>query len=528
MNNLATRKRSLASRIAAACVVAVGVATVWFVLFMWVGSLVKNLFFHRTNQNEALMVDHDGTPVIETRTDFLLTNRRTLDGKPYPVDTQEWLTGAYLPQPYEPPGILETPLSWNMWPGRTAGQSDGKQSPTGWYLVRDNAQTGAVYLAGFDARTQQCVGHIGRNGFEATKPTESAEFMVPKTRPADGLQSVAEGYRLEPRSLATNQEIFNDISLYWTITLLETDRISNIDLRQRDVRTYAKLQDAASMGGIEVAKAIYDQMSVDANNFEPLTATEKENIKKADERIANREGPPEKFVGLTAVREGDRIDMMEFFRHKWKEFLLPEPLRDRAFTAYFVGADELMLWVWGRFDENWSGGPISRLVWINSQGQIQREEEVRLAGEVSLSLASFAWYSSMYVPMPIVWVPGFFGGAPAFMLQSNLQRDFASAFNYVTARAWPPLVVVVLVGLACAGIVVRLQRKYRRPNSVAWSAFAFVFGPAGLFAYMIEHRRANLEVCAKCGELVPRDRDACAACDTEFSPPARIGTEIFA
>src|SRR6185369_17854104 len=119
-------------------------------------------------------------------------------------------------------------------------------------------------------------------------------------------------------------------------------------------------------------------------------------------------------------------------------------------------------------------------------------------------------------------------GAPLYLLQTNYMSDFASSVSFIAGVAWPPLIVVLLVAAVLAWLTLRLQRKYCRSGSIAWAAFVFLFGVPGFLAYLVEHRRAKLEACRQCGEIVPRDREACAACDTEFSPAARVGTEIFA
>jgi hypothetical protein len=90
------------------------------------------------------------------------------------------------------------------------------------------------------------------------------------------------------------------------------------------------------------------------------------------------------------------------------------------------------------------------------------------------------------------------------------------------------MLAVLLAGLAFALLTLRQQQKYRRPGSVVWAVFVFLFGVAGYAAYFIEHRLAKLEACPQCGEIVPRDREVCADCNTEFALPARIRTEIFA
>jgi hypothetical protein len=55
-----------------------------------------------------------------------------------------------------------------------------------------------------------------------------------------------------------------------------------------------------------------------------------------------------------------------------------------------------------------------------------------------------------------------------------------------------------------------------------------LLGLPGFFGYWLEHRRPKLESCDACDEIVPRDREACAACDAQFPTPPLMGTEIFA
>jgi hypothetical protein len=89
-------------------------------------------------------------------------------------------------------------------------------------------------------------------------------------------------------------------------------------------------------------------------------------------------------------------------------------------------------------------------------------------------------------------------------------------------------VAVIVFGALLAWWTYRMQRNFRRPASGVWCAFVLLFGVPGFLAYWLEHRRPKMENCSKCGEIVPRDRDACAACDVLFPAPPRVGTEIFA
>jgi hypothetical protein len=119
-------------------------------------------------------------------------------------------------------------------------------------------------------------------------------------------------------------------------------------------------------------------------------------------------------------------------------------------------------------------------------------------------------------------------GAPLYLVQVNFLDNLGSAVAYVVNVAWQPLILVFVVAAVVTWLALRLQRKYRRRGTVLWAVFVFLFGLPGFLAYLVEHRRVKLEACSHCGEIVPRDRETCAACNVEFAPPARIGTEIFA
>ena len=132
------------------------------------------------------------------------------------------------------------------------------------------------------------------------------------------------------------------------------------------------------------------------------------------------------------------------------------------------------------------------------------------------------------MPISALWLVGMLLGAPLYFIQMNSAADYPSALAMVGGIAWPPLVIVLAVSAVFAWLTWRLQRKYRRPATALWATFAFLLGLPGFVAYWLEHRRPKLEPCSECGQIVPRDRDACADCRTPFPAPPPVGTEVFA
>jgi hypothetical protein len=276
-----------------------------------------------------------------------------------------------------------------------------------------------------------------------------------------------------------------------------------------------------SMSGTRVRREVFDQLPTALPD--ERTAKEKERQKKVVSADDN-----EDYAFLTAVRERDRVVVFNLHEGKKEIFLLPDALLNRRFSAFILGPDQMLVDAFEQRGEFWSGGPIVRLFWFDRKGKVQREQEVKLTGWIPASPQTTARKASMAIPVTIVWLVGLVLGAPLYLLQINYVADFAEGFSFVASIAWPPLVAVIVIAAALAWWTLRLQRKYRRSGSAAWVVFVFLFGVPGFLAYLVEHRRAKLEACSQCDEIVPRDREVCAACDAEFAPPARIGTEIFA
>jgi hypothetical protein len=114
------------------------------------------------------------------------------------------------------------------------------------------------------------------------------------------------------------------------------------------------------------------------------------------------------------------------------------------------------------------------------------------------------------------------------MLQSNVVSTYPAALARAFEIGWPGLPTAIVLSVMLGWWTYRLQRKYHRPATGVWTTFVLLFGWPAFLAYWIEHRRPKMESCGECGNVVPRDRDACAACNSLFPAPPLIGTEIFA
>ena len=487
--------------IAAALVVVAGVAVIWGVVVAWSGYLISFAWQGSERVYESMQVMADGTPVIQSSIMREPYDRtfRTLEGEPITPTREDWLTGAYFERPLAPPGLVEMPIGWRQ---RIAGLSSFERPPVGWYLVRDEEPLGRAYFVGYDEFSKLRIGYIGRNGFRRALPPKKEWFDLARHQlgwwgPLASTGNVQYGSRAYNYSLPAEEQRLPP----WLAFLIDGERLLEVDLRARTVRTVYESPGLLAVAGVTEPPAL------PADAASPTTANRRESL-----------------VSRIAVRTSNRIVILDPpTGDKW-EFVLPESLRSTPVYAYTIGSDQLLL-QWGHGAYSWNP---TELGWLEPDGTFARRETVTLAGHQPLPERQAAWIAAPIVPVPIGWLAGIGVGMPLQFLQTNVAATYSDGLFRIIRPTWPPLLAVLAIGFVLAWWTYWLQRRYRRPATGVWCAFVLLFGVPGFLAYWIEHRRPKMEACVECGQLVPRDREACAACESEFPAPPRVGTEIFA
>lgn len=510
--------------VVAALVVAVGLAVVWGVLAGWLISMGQSLTKQREVQ-EDVIVAIDGTVVIGANSRALVDDvpisRRTLDGKSFPVDYEYWLTAAWLEAHNYPPGIMRYPLDW-PWGGRIGGFTDGRNPPAAWYVVRDDELPGHCYLAGYDAFSKLSVGYIGRDGFRSNVPPRDAQFEFPNIYENHMQAFLASTQYFQSYGVVRQHSLTRSKEIQppqWIIFLAEADRIWEIDLRQRALKIAFEIPKVVSINGyLRTLKSTALNQTVET----PTTPATPATNANADGETKNGKEP--EYATVISTRTDDKIVLYTPLAPR-KEFALPPNIPNNSMQVYWIAPDQLLLNCEGG---GWEEGKIRRLLWIDPTGKVQREAEVKLVGWRPDSPRATAWAAGGIVPVSIVWLIGLLVGAPLSMLQHYKATNYMDAVTQAFSFSWPPLIIVLLVAAVLTWVTIRMQRKYRRSHTNVWATFVFLLGVPGFLAYLVERGRAKLEACPQCGEIVPRDRDACAACNTEFAAPAHTPTEILA
>jgi hypothetical protein len=522
-------EQNCASRLVSAVVIAAGLAVAWAACVGWSGMLIGKWLPGDARTSESLSVAAGGTPLIrsETAPSYLDLRYRTLDGKPWDPKGQTLIYGRSMVGPQQPPGLIRFPKPWSR---RIGGMGDGQSPPTVWFFVDDVLGDGKGYFVGFDARSKLVVGYIGRKGRRPTLPPQADWFGGdrPLGRGLASTGYVEYGYYPQ---LYDNYDPPNRIP-QWFIYLVSDSEIAEVDLREGDVRSvfeHAGLLDVTiAYEAIRVPKPLEVQDSVDTGfmhgTIQHVAFNAQDSPVAESPAIARDNNWEWKLVPRLLIRTVDAVHVTDPSTAAMRKFTIPEKYRRDELSVYLVQPNQLLLSVYrGR----WRGGSVRELTWIAEDGSIQRQERLELGGRVPPSTREEAWRASLLAPIPVGWLFGITLGVPLHYVQMHRAPDFASGLLMTLTAAWPPMLIVLTVAALLAWHVSRRHRKYFFPHAGVWAAFVFLFGPVGLAAYWLEHRRQKCEPCGQCGTIVPRDHDACAACGTLFPEPALLGTEIL-
>ncbi|MEX2171392.1 MAG: hypothetical protein WD851_18880 [Pirellulales bacterium] len=504
-------RKNTVSRIATVTIVALALAFVWGTAVAWLGSFVLP---GNATQHEDIMVAVDGTPVISSRSyyDYREQEYRTLDGKVLSGSLVNALGPAYLTAISKPPGLWREPITW---PQRIAGIASSSRPLTRWYYLRNPNVAGQAYFAVYDAASKLPIGYLGRSGLRPTVPPNSDWFDADAGVSYDLTEgALATSGWFQPRSYPFDYSYATDTQSdvpTWLLFVKDGDAVREVDMRKQTIRLIQRVPDLIALTTLTEPDSPVERISDSDAKTDDTESLQKYNDAKTRMRIA--------------LRTKDQIRVLNPRDDSHRDYILPPWAREAGLSVYSIGGDQLLL----QFDAgSWRGGRTVELVWIDSLGKELQKERVQLAGYAPQNPRTIAWGASAVAPIPLGWLIGVGGIGPAQYVQSNQAPNLAVALRRVVNEVWPPMVLVFLLGATCASITWSLHNRYFRPQPWPWVMLSFFLGPASLFAYWLHWRRPPRQRCESCGVVVPRDREACAACGAEFSTPALVGTEVFA
>ena len=458
---------------------------------------------------ESLVVREDGTPLIQRWTNdgyrnaaIRTLNLRALEGREVPghkeKEVESWLDGASLGMPGRSRFWL---ADWLMFP-LSSGQrvrrfAEGRTPCNLWYFLDDGARDGRGYFVGYDSRSKQCVGFIGRDGLRPDLPPVEKWFPID----GDKLVNGAVFSRLPPRGDEYGEVPVNVGEFpfpMWKVDMICGAQLLEVNLRTGSVRTLLESADLMSAGILE-------------------TATKSAPAGEAPTSSRRRE--------KLAVRTSDRVLLFDAARKQYAAYVIPREFRGRTITFYELNAGTALLAA-NRLLPDWRNR--QELLWTDASGKVLRRAEVTLGKSDPHHRGVELRNTSLVFPVPVVLAFLATVLVPLEDLDIGVVPNYSTALTHSLAAGWLPMLLVSLLAVVLAAYCYRRHRRYYQRASGVWFLFVLLTGVAGLVAYLFHRRWPVLEKCPACGRDVPRDRETCANCGAAFPLPEPKGCEVFA
>ena len=505
-----SKRHSIFQPVCLAVILGLGIqVAVAFVVGWFANTSLQMMPSDRTYQTLQFLVD--GTPIIQTSTSGSdgygsQSSYSTLKGTP--IDQTD-LNFQALPAGL--PG-LPTQTAFQVrpsWSQRIVGFSAGGQPPVYWYFVHNGRRDGNGYFVGFDSKSKRRVGYIGRQGACSDQPNDGDRFPIDRYRVSDYLgrypgitsvQNVGGGYAHVPAWDAPATDRSN--MPYWKVYLLSRNRLLEVDLRARSVRTVMETDGMISIGVLRRRPPSREQQS----EAKPLQ--EKRDLRQVAIRTAGD-------VIVLDPSDGERL-----------VYAIPAEIGRRTMQLRHLSDETLLATVRGTLAEGvWPHD----LYWIRPGGEVQRHERVVLqmsGGLIDVRVNS--GLTGIVAPVPAAWAAGVLAIHPAQQVKSGEAPDYASALADSLARSWPGLLISFLLTALAVWLCIRHQRRYALPFTRTWVVVMLLFGFPAFLGYLF-HRVWPARVdCPACGKAVPRDRGACPECHVPYPDPEPTGSEVFA
>lgn len=489
--------------LAIACILAVGFSVVWFFVASMIGDHISNEWLPHDNF-ESLEFACDGTPVVNEHSvdEQGKGIYRGLDGRRvrFPrsfnayqgSDDLQQAPMAFLASQFQPTTDFRE-LGWNQRLIRLSAPND---CPMNWFFIHDGKLEGHGYLVGYDRKTDQKIGYIGRNGANDERPALKDQFPIDGRR-IDGAFGpfLARGYNVEDVEGLNTLEIgpsavMRGIFLPYAVFLFADDGLVQINVKERTA-TYIR-KDA----GIIAATTAF----TNATTHLPEIAGGRFSG-NLDQSIL--------------LRMSDRIDTLDMSGKQRQTWLLPKELRDCGIEWLQLSSDRALIRLCRYMDTEHNLG-IKRdneLYWIDPAGKIVRHEKVDLKDDPHKTGVGENIIMSMVVPCPAAI-------QLLFWLDSTSRADIDAYYLL--------LGVCGFYGVVFAILCWRRHRKFGQPWTATWMLFVVLFGLPGYVGYRFHRRWPARLPCPHCGRRAPRDRMMCFHCGRDFPVPSAKGTEIFA
>jgi hypothetical protein len=498
------KKTAILSPLGLATMLAAGFLVVIFFVASWVAMLTGSFDNPgREYRNESILLRRDGTAIVYCQYNGPLGYRvfhHALDGKEIKLAKTDAVKSLSLLQQkdqkvtqdsfYLLPRNRIIEVGHNNYARRSP---DEETSYTSWFFVRDGKLNGKAYFVGYDLRSKQCLGYIGRRGKTADMPPEEDWF------PFDG-----RNYQARSDNMAMITSFYNPVSdsqafgqTPYQAILLSGEEILKVDFKEGTVATWRKLPQLISCATLYMLIPI--------------------------------EGPPiDALDRKFAFRTSEKVYVFDEQGKETASFSIPEKLRDESFSFAQIDNERAFI-EHQRVDQ--TGVARQDLYWIDVVGKITRQEEFTFAQSIPVDQdqSTKTLELTMFSFMPPC-INGYCGmvSTPRDLVDKGKEPDYAHALRQSLKDNYVTLITSMAFSLPFVLVCYRRQRRYALPWTWVWVGFVFLTGLPGFLGYRFHRRWAVLDDCPQCKIKVPRDREACPACNQPFPLPEQKGIEVFA
>ncbi len=244
---------------------------------------------------------------------------------------------------------------------------------------------------------------------------------------------------------------------------------------------------------------------------------------RSAEVLPDQSNPARGVLYRLVVRTDDSLRVLDERGQELHRYTIPEPAREKTFTFAESSNGEAVLY-WTRPANENAAKVEYPIFWVARDGRCRETRAVLAPDRVVLGPSTLGFT----MPSPV-----FLGGYITLIRVPTL-LDEGVIYPEILARMlseyWLALVIAQLLAFGSAVLCYRRQVRYGagRAERIAWPLFVLFLGVPGWIGYRFGRSWPVLEKCPDCGATVPRDRDDCARCESEFPRPALKGTEVFA
>jgi hypothetical protein len=364
---------------------------------------------------------------------------------------------------------------------------DPDERAENWYFVMNDVRTGRGWLEGYDQRTRDRIGFIGRNGLSAEPPAIADQFAP---SPEDMLRGAHHHCALQWWDFFRIYGAHNTTAVHFDgrypigrrqCLILDDTGVHLVDFGARTASVLVP-------GPVESMAAV--------SQLEPLP----ERFVIDDPQDKWKEDRRYLLKIRLAVRTNGTVQLFDLVRNEQHALRLPEELQSSRIDLMLLGNGSGVVKTYSeepaRLVDTGIQASKVRLTWFEPDGRITRQEDIEYRLNASPFSAETGWLiGTVAMPEPLVSTL-LVGLTAASMSPNSAAAGFSQRLGKVLGATWPGLLLALASGVVACWLLDRHRRRHRLPRDAGWLVFAMLFGLPGYGGYLLHRRWPPLQLAA--------------------------------